>query len=140
MSDVSKALPAPDAQPKPERPAVVVRPRPVWHVDGRDKLALPLTLLLALLTVQVLLYSRYLPGLGMVVLVGAFYALRGWHGGKAAFATRPSRLLLLATALLTLTFALFSNFSLRLLNSLLLFCLIAVQLLEGAPGAGAWWA
>lgn len=139
MSDVSKAVPAPDDRPKPERPAVVVRPKPVWQVDGRDKLALPLTLLLALLTVQVLLYSRYLPGLGMVVLVGSFYALRRWHGGKAAFSTRASRLLLLATALLTLTFALFSNFALRLLNHFLLFCLIGVQLFEGAPGAGAWW-
>ena len=139
MSEVSNPVPAPDAQPKVERPAVVVRPKPVWHVDTRDKVALPLTLLIALLTVQVLLYSRPMPGFGTVVLVVAFYALRWWHSGKAAFATRASRLLLLATALLTLTFAFFSNFSLRLLNHFLLFCLIAVQLFEGAPGAGAWW-
>lgn len=139
MSDLSNTAPSPASQPKPPQSAVLIpRPKPVWVVDQRDRLALLFALLVALLTVQVLLYSRYMPGLGMAVLVGVWYALRRWHGGKAAFATKESRLLLAAVLLLTLTFVLFSNVYLRLLNTLLLFCLIVVQLFEGAPGAKAW--
>ena len=139
MSDLSNTAPSPASQPKPPQSAVLIpRPKPVWVVDQRDRLALFFALLVALLTVQVLLYSRYMPGLGMAVLVGVWYALRRWHGGKAAFATKESRLLLAAVLLLTLTFVLFSNVYLRLLNTLLLFCLIVVQLFEGAPGAKAW--
>ena len=132
-SDPVLSTQSPSASKEPQQEST-----PKWQIDRRDRLALPLTLLVALLAVQVLLYSPALPGLGMTALVLAWYVLRRWHGGKASFATRSSKLLLVATALLALTFALFSNPYLRLINFPLLFCLMVVQFYEGTPGAGSW--
>lgn len=132
-SDPVLSTQSPSASEDPQQEST-----PKWQIDRRDRLALPLTLLVALLAVQVLLYSPALPGLGMTALVLAWYVLRRWHGGKASFATRSSKLLLVATALLALTFALFSNPYLRLINFPLLFCLMVVQFYEGTPGAGSW--
>ena len=78
-SDPVLSTQSPSASKEPQQEST-----PKWQIDRRDRLALPLTLLVALLAVQVLLYSPALPGLGMTALVLAWYVLRRWHGGQAA--------------------------------------------------------
>ena len=117
----------------PHTPPVTTKPRRIYQLDGKERILLPLAWALGVLCVQVLLFSR--PGLGMSVLMGAWYALLLWYGGVQPLARRENRLLLGAVALLALSFALFDNQWLRSWNWLALAGLTAVQCF-GAWGKG----
>ena len=109
----------------------VTAARRVFPVDGRDRALLVLAWGVGVLCAEVLLWG--LSGLGMTLLVAAWYGVLFWYGGAAPLARRENRLLLYAVGLLALTFALFANPWLRLWNTLALVLLMGIQM-GGWPG------
>ena len=109
----------------------VTAARRVFPVDGRDRALLVLAWGVGVLCAEVLLWG--LSGLGMTLLVAAWYGVLFWYGGAAPLARRENRLLLYAVGLLALTFALFANPWLRLWNTLTLVLLMGIQM-GGWPG------
>ena len=109
----------------------VTAARRVFPVDGRDRALLVLAWGVGVLCAEALLWG--LSGLGMTLLVAAWYGVLFWYGGAAPLARRENRLLLYAVGLLALTFALFANPWLRLWNTLALVLLMGIQM-GGWPG------
>lgn len=87
-------------------------------MDGRDRLLLPLTWLLGILLVQLLSgFMDYgLPGLGLTLFIVACYAVLFWYAGPRKAFSRQNLPLLIGQGLLTLSFLLFADYQLRLLN------------------------
>ena len=122
-------------------------PRKPWPVEKRERRLLPLTLALGYLCVSFLLdwidavadSWTLLPGLGVTVLVAAWYAVLFLYRGTAGMEKRVNRFLLAAIALVALTFTLFSNQWFRSWNCLALFLLIAVHTWELCGGTRLPW-
>ena len=76
----------------------VTAARRVFPVDGRDRALLVLAWGVGVLCAEVLLWG--LSGLGMTLLVAAWYGVLFWYGGAAPLARRENRLLLYAVGLL----------------------------------------
>lgn len=117
----------PVAVPRPATPPVVISKR-LYEVDGKERLLLPLCWLLGVLLVDLVITGRGIPGLGVTVLVLAWYGVLLCYQGKSAFAGRENILLLCAVAVLASTFAIFSNQWLRFWNLWALALLMAVQM------------
>lgn len=109
-----------------------VAPRREYPMDGKDRFLLPLAWAVGVLCVEALCWG--LSGLGMALLVAAWYAVLLWYGGTAPLTRRENRLLLGAVGLLALTFVLYANPWLRLWNACALIPLMGVQM-AGWSGA-----
>ena len=135
--DVPQHTPNPQTPPVPRTPPA--RPvRRIYPIDRRDRLLLPLALLLGVLAADLALFSLWsFPALGITALIALWYAVFFWYAGPGVLRRRGGRLLLGAVALLALTFSLFSNGWLRSWNLPALFLLITVQVC--AAGARLPW-
>ncbi len=128
----------------PPRPKAA--PAKVYEADGKDRFALFLAWALGALAACVLCVllvltpTLRLPGLGVALLVCAWYAVLLWYKGLSGFATMRNLLLFAATIALAVCFALFSNPWLRQVNALGLGGLMIVQLLEwSGEGRKRWY-
>lgn len=147
MEKIEILMPGPEDAPKPSTPRAPVEvKRKPFPVDGRDRLVWLLGWLWCALMWDVLSFPmdavRYdIPlGLGVTVLVAAFYALV-W-GYLGAPQTASGRWLLLGNLLLSLTFALTSRSEwFRMWNGFFLILLTPIQLyewIEGEEGKHPW--
>lgn len=107
----------------------VAKPRKVYEADGRDRALLPVAWGLGVLLVN-LFWSDGLPGLGITLLVAAWYGVLIWYKGRGELKNRGSRLLTGAIVLLTLTFSIYSNTWFRGWNLIALVVLGGVQLAQ----------
>lgn len=110
------------------------KPKKVYVTDRKEHVALFLAWILGILAAE-LLWSASLPGLGVTLLVAAWYGVLFWYRGLEGFHTRPNILLFAAVVLLALTFSLFSSPWFRLWNTLALCALMTIQLFQWS-GAG----
>lgn len=128
--------PNPPSGPIPPQP----KPKRSYEIDGRDRAALFLAWAVGVLFAALCMApTTHCPGLGMAVLVAAWYGTLLWYKGLTGFFTRPSLLLFAAVAALTLCFALWSNQWLRWCNLLGLLGLMTVHLFEWSGGGRQSW-
>lgn len=124
----------------PVAPPAIAKPKPHYETDGRDRLALLLSWGVGILLAALLLAPTFqCPGLGVTVLVAAWYAALFCYKGHSGFATRPSLLLFAAVAALALCFALWSDQWFRWWNLFGLLGLMTLQLFEWSGGGRREW-
>lgn len=108
-----------------------------WEITGKDRGFLGLTGLFCLLMVDTVLF--YQPGLGITVLVMAWYGLLRAYLGRDWLRAGESRALLAVNLFLGLTFALTSSWAFRLWNLGALLVLVPLQALAASEGTLPWW-
>ena len=125
----------------PAVPPAAPPPREPWKVGARERRLVWLSAALAFLGVSFLRdWSwRVLPGLGITLLTAAWYAVLFLYRGTGGMERRVNRVLMGAVALLTLTFAVFSNQWFRFWNSGALVLLVAVHTWELCGGGRLAW-
>lgn len=131
---------APFYSPKPPVVPPAAKPKPHYEADGRDRLALLLAWAVGTLLAAVLLAPTWrCPGLGVTLLVCAWYAALFCYKGPSGFTAKPSLLLFAAVSALALCFSVWSDQWLRWWNLAGLLGLMTLQLFEWSGGVRQSW-
>lgn len=111
-----------------------------YEPDGKDRLLLPVTLLLGFLLVELFcVFWSSVPGLIVPVLTAAWYGALFWYRGLEGLQTRSGLLLFAANCLLALSFAIFSDAWFKYWNLLFLPALLMLHAFELSGAAKKPW-